>query len=78
MTWDGLLSFMTGFHWINPELAGATLLRTVLVVHITDAIMCRLFAHNNGHSKNLWTLIGLIFGLWAIAVLLVIPKKSTA
>jgi hypothetical protein len=78
VTWDGVLSIMTGFHWINPALAGATLVRTVLVVHITDAILCRLFAHNNGHSKNLWTLLGLIFGLLAVAVLLVLPKRSRA
>jgi hypothetical protein len=76
VTWDGVLSVMTGFHWLNPSLSGATLVRTVLVVHITDAILCRLFAHNNGYSKNLWTLLGLIFGLWAIAVLLLLPKRT--
>jgi hypothetical protein len=78
VTWDGVLSVMTGFYWLNPSLSGATLVRTVLVVHITDAILCRLFAHNNGYSKNLWTLLGLIFGLWAIAVLLLLPKRDTA
>lgn len=77
MSWDLALAYVTGFHWINPQLSGATLLRTVLVVHITDAILCRLFAHNNGYSKNLWTTLGFIFGLWAMAVLLVLPKRST-
>ena len=76
MTWDGVLSIATGFHWINPSLSGATLLRTVLVVHITDAILCRLFAHNNGYSKNLWTVLGLVFGLWAVAVVLLLPKRT--
>jgi len=75
VTWDSVLSVITGFHWLNPGLSGATLLRTVLVVHITDAVLCRLFAHNNGHSKNLWTLLGLTFGLWAVAILLVLPKR---
>jgi len=76
VTWDGVLSLMTGFHWINPSLGGATLVRTVLVVHITDAILCRLFAHNNGRPKNLWTGLGFVFGLWAIALLLVLPKRT--
>lgn len=78
MTWDSVLSMATGFHWISPSLTGATLLRTVLVVHITDAILCRLFAHNNGYSKNLWTVLGLVFGLWAVAVVLLLPKRREA
>lgn len=76
VTWDVALSYLTGFHWLNPDLRGATLLRTVLVVHVTDAILCRLFAHNNGYSKNLWTALGFIFGLWAVAVILVLPKRT--
>lgn len=76
MTWDSVLSVATGFHWINPSLSGAALLRTVLVVHITDAILCRLFAHNNGYSKNLWTVLGLVFGLWAVALILLLPKRE--
>lgn len=52
-----------------------TLMRTALVVHICDAVMCRLFAHNNGYPKNLWTLLGFLFGIWAIAVLLVLPRR---
>jgi hypothetical protein len=75
VSWDIALAYLTGFRWINPDLTGAALLRTVLVVHITDAILCRLFAHNNGYSKNLWTALGLVFGLWAITVLLLLPKR---
>jgi hypothetical protein len=76
VSWDLALAYLTGFRWINPELTGATLLRTVLVVHIADAVLCRLFAHNNGYSKNLWTGLGFVFGLWAVAVLLVLPKRT--
>jgi hypothetical protein len=39
--------------------------------------LCRLFAHNNGHSKNLWTALGFVFGLWSVALLLVLPKRSS-
>ncbi len=76
MTWDVVLGYATGLRWITPELDGATLLRTALVVHICDAILCRLFAHNNGYGKNLWTAIGFVFGLWAVAVMLVLPKRG--
>ncbi|MGD9764559.1 MAG: hypothetical protein AB7V27_12665 [Candidatus Binatia bacterium] len=76
MTWDVLLAYATGLRWINPALDGATLVRTVLVLHICDALLCRLFAHNNGYAKNVWTVLGFIFGLWAVAVLLLLPKRT--
>ena len=78
MSWDVALSYLTGFHWIAPNLDGATLVRTVLVVHTADAVLCRLFAHNNGYSKNLWTVLGFVFGMVAVAVLLVLPKRAVA
>ena len=56
--------------------AHTTALRTTIIVHIVDAILCRLFAHNNGYHKNFWTMLGLIFGIWAVAVLLVLPKRE--
>ncbi len=78
MSWVVALSYVTGFRWINPELDPGTLVRTVALVHTCDAVLCRLFAHNNGHSKNRWTALGLVFGLWAVALLLVLPKRTTA
>ena len=78
MSWYSLLAYMTGFHWIAPHLDSGTLVRTVLVVHTADAVLCRLFAHNNGYSKNLWTVLGFIFGLWAIGVLLILPNRRAA
>jgi hypothetical protein len=38
--------------------------------------MCRLFARNNGYPKNLWTAFGFVFGVWAVALLIVIPKRD--
>jgi hypothetical protein len=46
-------------------------------VNVCNAIMCRLFAHNNGYPKNLWTLLGLLAGVWAVAVLIVLPRRTT-
>ena len=77
MTWDVVLGYVTGLRIISPDITAATLLRTTIIVHITDAVLCRLFAHNNGYSKNLWTTLGLIFGIWAVAVLLLLPKRET-
>ena len=76
MTWDVVLGYVTGLRIISPDISAATLLRTTIIVHIVDAVLCRLFAHNNGYSKNLWTTLGLIFGIWAVAVLLLLPKRG--
>jgi len=78
MPWDTTIGYFTGLRLLNPDLSGATLLRTVLVVHTCDAVMCRLFAHNNGYSKNLWTALGFVFGIWALAVLILLPKRKHA
>jgi len=76
VSWDVVLGYVTGLRIISPEITAATLLRTTIIVHIVDAILCRLFAHNNGYSKNLWTTLGLVFGIWAVALLLVLPKRE--
>lgn len=78
MSWDVVVGYLSGLSLIDPNLRGEVLLRTVVVVHILDAIMCRLLAHNNGRQKNLWTVLGLLFGIWTLAVLMVLPKRSTA
>jgi hypothetical protein len=78
VSWDVVLGYVTGLRLISPEITTATLLRTTIIVHIVDAILCRLFAHNNGYPKNLWTTLGLIFGIWAVAVLLLLPKREGA
>lgn len=70
------LGYFTGLRLLSPDMPLDTLLRTALVVHTCDAVMCRLFAHNNGYPKNLWTVLGFIFGIWAVAVLLVLPRRA--
>ena len=75
MTWDVLLGYATGLRFFAPEIDGATLLRTLLVINTCQAIMCRLLAHNNGYSKNFWTAVGFITGIWAVAVLILLPRR---
>lgn len=75
MEWDVILGYWTGLRLLSAHLDAETLLRTAAVVHICDAIMCRLFAHNNGYPKKLWTVLGFVFGLWAVAVLILLPRR---
>jgi hypothetical protein len=75
VSFEVLVGYFTGLRVLGGNLSFSTLLGTALVVHLLDGIMCRLFAHNNGHPKNLWTVLGFIFGIWAMATLVLLPKK---
>jgi hypothetical protein len=75
VSWEAVLGYWTGISILVPEIAPALLWRTALVIHTCDAIMCRLFAHNNGYSKRFWTIVGFVFGIWALALLIVLPKR---
>jgi hypothetical protein len=75
VSWDVILGYFTGLRWLSPHIAPGVLVRTVLLIHLCDSIMCRLFAHNSGYSKKLWTALGFIFGIWAIAVMMVLPPR---
>ncbi len=78
MSWDVMLGYFSGLRLLSRHLEPAILLRTVLLVHLCDSIMCRLFAHNSGYSKNLWTVLGFFFGIWAVAVMIVLPPRRPA
>jgi hypothetical protein len=73
-----LLSYLSGLGFVAPGLDPAALLGTALALHVCYAIVCRLFALNNGYPKNLWTSLGFIAGLWAVAVLILLPPRAAA
>jgi hypothetical protein len=70
------LGVLSGLAFLQNGLELDTLVPSMIVVNVCDAFMCRLFAHNNGYPKNLWTLIGFVFGIWAVATLIVLPKRE--
>ena len=73
---NSFLGYLSGLGLLQSAIPLPTLLATMIVVNICDAIMCRLFAHNNGYPKNLWTAVGLVFGIWGVAALIVMPKRE--
>jgi hypothetical protein len=76
MSWRVALGCFTLVGLFGPE--AHTFVRTVLLVQALDAIMCRVFAVNNGYPKNLWTVLGFVFGIWAVAVLILLPRRHGA
>ncbi|GIW42115.1 MAG: hypothetical protein KatS3mg076_2692 [Candidatus Binatia bacterium] len=72
MSWETVLGFLTGVRLLAPEIDAETLLRTVFVVHLCDAVVCALYARDRGYSKLRWALAGFVFGIWAVAAIIVL------
>jgi len=78
MNFQMILGYLTGLYFIRTDLDAATLFRTTALVHLLDAILCGLIAGQSGRSKKIWTAAGLIFGIWALATIFVLPAKKSA
>jgi hypothetical protein len=76
MTLPPAVAYLSGLAFVAPDLPPPALFGTALALHVCDAILCRLFALNNGYPKNLWTLFGFMAGLWAVAVLILLPRRG--
>jgi hypothetical protein len=70
-----VLGYLTGLLFFRPEIDPMTLLNTTALVHLLDAILCRVIAGHSGRPKNLWMAAGLILGIWALALLFLLPEK---
>jgi len=69
------LSYVSGLAFVAPDLPAESVVGTTLVLHICDAVLCRLFARNNGYPRAMWTTLGFVGGIWAVAVLIVLPSR---
>jgi len=68
--------YFTGLLLITPGMEPGTLVRTAILVHFLDGILCLVVAAHSGRSKVLWTISGLIFGIWALGILFLLPDKK--
>jgi hypothetical protein len=73
-----IVGYLTGLLLVRPDMEPTTLLRTAAVVHILDAVLCRIVAGHSGRRKTPWTVAGLVFGVWALGTLFFLPAKKTA
>jgi hypothetical protein len=71
-----LFGYLSGLLFIKSEMEPLTLFRTAALVHILDAILCRVIAGHSGRQKLPWTVAGLFFGIWALGTLFVLPAKK--
>ncbi|HEY7317664.1 MAG TPA: hypothetical protein VIE89_08830 [Candidatus Binatia bacterium] len=71
-----LFGYLSGLLFIKPEMDPVTLIRTATLVHILDAILCRVIAGHSGRQKFAWTVAGLFFGIWALGTLFLLPARK--
>jgi hypothetical protein len=71
-----LFGYLSGLLFIKSEMDPSTLVRTAALVHILDAILCRVIAEHSGRQKLPWTVAGLFFGIWALGTLFLLPPKK--
>ncbi len=78
MNFHAILGYLSGLYFIKADLDASTLLRTVALIHIFDAMLCGLIAGQNGRNKKIWSAAGLCLGIWALATLFLLPAKRPA
>lgn len=73
-----LFGYLSGLLLIKPDMEPNSLYRTAVLVHFLDAILCSVIATHNGRRMVPWTFGGLIFGIWALGILFLLPEKKFA
>jgi Ca2+/Na+ antiporter len=71
-----LLGYFTGLAFIRPDMEPSSLLRTALLVHALDAVLCGVIANHSRRNQIGWTLGGLVCGIWALGILFLLPAKK--
>lgn len=73
-----LLGYFTGLLLVRPDMEPSSLVPTAILVHCLDAALCAVVANHGGRPVLRWTLGGLVFGIWALAVLFLLPEKKNS
>jgi hypothetical protein len=73
-----LFGYLSGILFVKPGIDSASLVRTGVLVHALDAVLCCIIAGHSGRQKIPWTVAGMIFGIWALGALFLLPPKKPA
>jgi hypothetical protein len=73
-----VMGTLSGLRFVAPSLEPSVLVVTALAMHVTYAVICRIFAAQYGRSPNRWMVAGLLGGALATLALLVVNEVSVA
>jgi len=71
------MGYLSGITFIQPHLEPATFIRTVSVIHLLDALLCYVIATQSGRDRTIWTLAGLVLGVWAVGTLFIVVERGS-
>lgn len=77
MLLESALGYLSGIYLIQPNIDPGTLIGTATVIHVLDAVLCYIIATKGGRNKTLWTLAGLVLGVWALGPLFILAERSS-
>jgi hypothetical protein len=67
-------SVASGFFLMRYKMSAADTLATALAIDTTLAPLTALIASRRRRRAALWAAIGLVFGMWALAAVLLMPS----
>ena len=73
-----ILSITSGFALMRYRLPPLETVMTSIVVDLALAPITAIIAYRRGRSARLWTVLGLLFGAWALAWVLIFPLRRTS
>lgn len=70
-----VLGFASGFALMGYHETTANLIATSLAIDATLAPLTAVIARRRGQSASLWTVLGFVFGMWALAAIFIISYR---
>lgn len=74
MDLTSVIGYLSGIYFIRPDIEPSTLIRTAALIHLLDALLCHIIAYYTKRPKALWTLAGMVLGIWALGPLFVLAE----
>jgi len=71
-----VLGTVSGLRFVSPDLPPDVTIATAVAMHITYAIICRIFAAQRGRAPALWLGLGFVTGVFAVGALLVLGDRN--
>jgi hypothetical protein len=72
-----LLGITSGFALMRYRLAPLDTIMTSIVVDLALAPITAVVAYRRNRSVTLWVVLGLVFGAWALAWVLIFSSRKT-
>ncbi len=76
MDFTVFLGYFTGLRFLDETIDFPALVGTTLFIHFLDGVACGLMAKRNNRPLYLWVLSGLLFGIWALMLLILLVIRG--